>query len=170
MASLIEDLISTLENQRAYYEELLILANNKTDIIIKGDVSSLQDLTRVEQELAGRVLRLDKKREELIKDIALVTNKDAATLTISEIIQMLENQTNEHDQLQKVSLEIKSILDKMVVINNQNKKLLQQSLDYIDFTMNALQSSKSAPTNVSYQSKGNAYGAEQGQRFFDTKQ
>lgn len=170
MASIIEELISVLEAETGCYDQLITMANNKKDVIIQGNVPSLQEITEKEQEVAGRLVRLEKKREESLKDICIVTNKKPAEMTITKIIEILNGQDKEQNQLKTVSSKLTTQLTDLKKINDLNQQLLQQSLDYIDFTMNAIQSSRSNPMGSQYQSKGNTYDAYGKRNFFDAKQ
>lgn len=169
MASLIEDLITSLGEEKKCYEALLDIGREKTKIIVNGEASELVELTNVEQELLSKVIGLDKKRLQIIEDIALVTNKDASELTISYLADLLVNQKEEHGDLVRLREEIREIVEGFKVINDRNKLLLQESLDYIDFTMNAI-SSINAISNANYQSEGNIYDHAESKRFFDAKQ
>lgn len=170
VASLIEDLINVLEETTGCYQSLLVVANNKKDVIIKGDVPSLQTLTDEEQGVAGRLLRLEKKRMELIKDVCLVTNKDPKTMTISTLIDMLAKQKNEQEKLKDVSSRMISIVNEVKLANDMNKSLLNESIDFINYTVNAIHSSAELPQSNSYQKKGNLYDSGSVNTFFDAKQ
>ncbi len=169
MASLIEELIESLHEEKVCYEELLAIGQEKTKIIIEGNAPTLVELTKVEQEFVSRVIGLDKKRMGIIEDIAIVTNKDASELTISHLTELLVNQKEEHAQLVMLKDAIKEVVEKFKTINDRNKILLQESLDYIDFTMNAIQS-VNAIANTNYQSEGNMYNHADSRRLFDAKQ
>lgn len=170
MASLVEELINIIEEETGCYKTFLELANNKKDVIINGDLPSLQELTREEQELAGQLLRLEKKREENLKDICIVTNKKQEEMTVTILINMLENQQVEKNKLKNVSNELSKVINKVKDVNDLNKKLIEQSLDFIDFTMNAIQSSRANVVGNSYQQKGSLNSNYQGKNFFDAKQ
>jgi flagellar biosynthesis/type III secretory pathway chaperone len=170
VASLIEDLISILEETTGCYQQILAMANNKKDVIIKGDVPSLQTLTETEQSVAGRLLRLEKKRIEIIADGCLVTNKDPKTMTISSLIDLLSGQKKEQEALRKISDDMINIVNLVKKANDLNKSLLTESINFINFTMNALQSSVEKPMGNSYQKKGNLYDSNRGTNFFDAKQ
>ncbi|MCT4543236.1 MAG: flagellar protein FlgN [Vallitalea sp.] len=168
MASLIDELITTLEQEKEWYIKLTNISQEKTDVIIKGDITALNELLINEQEMVSIVIGLEKTRETIIKDIAIVTNLNDDELTISKLANLLSNQKKENDKLIALRNDIKDAVGNLKVINDRNKILIKESLDYIDFTMNAIQSSSSLP-NSNYQSKGNIYEAE-GKSFFDAKQ
>ena len=170
MASLIEELINVLEDTTGCYESLLTVANNKKEVIIKGNVPSLQTLTDEEQGVAGRLLRLEKKRQEIIDDVCLVTNKDSKTMTITSLIEMLKGQDIEQARLRSVSHKMIEIVEEVKKVNDINRILIKESLDYVSFTMNALQSATTMPQGNAYQKKGNLYDSGSGKNFFDAKQ
>ena len=65
MAGLINELIDVLTEEISCYEELLKISKGKTDIIVEGDVVSLQNLTSHEQEIVGKTIKLEKKEKRL---------------------------------------------------------------------------------------------------------
>ncbi len=170
MAGLMDELINELDEERKIYTILLDIADQKTQIIINGDVPSLQQLTQNEQELAGRLYRLNQKRQELIKDIALVTNIDEKDLTVTKLTGLLSKEKSIHSKLTDITLQMQSIVNKFKKKNEQNKQLIQQSLDYIDFTFNALQSTYSMPDTNHYEHEGTVTQGVQKKSFFDAKQ
>lgn len=170
MASLVRDLIEILEEETGCYKLLLTMADNKKDVIINGDMPSLQALTKDEQEMAGLLLRLEKNRAKLIEDIALVTNQSNEAMTVHKLIELLEGQ-EEQIELKEVSQALIDVVLPLQAANRQNDELLKQSLEFVDFTMNAIQSSRQPVVTNNYQSKGQAYGSfASGQSLFDSKQ
>lgn len=170
MASLIQELIVIIEEETGCYKTFLEMANNKKDVIINGDLPSLQEMTKKEQDMAGQLLRLEKKRIKNLEDICLVTNRKPEEMTISNLIKMLENQEEERNRLEKASEELKNVLEEVKEINEINKNLIEQSVEYINFTMNAIQSARTKVGDNSYENKGNPNSTYQGKNFFDTKQ
>ena len=59
MASLIENLISVLEQENSEYEVLLELSRKKTPVIVKGDIERLQEITDEEQNIIDRIHALE---------------------------------------------------------------------------------------------------------------
>ena len=159
MASLIDNLITTLNTENDEYAALLDLSMEKTGIIVKR-----------EQEVIERITVLEKKREECTKDIATVLNKDYRRLTLPLLIEYLKGQEREVRLLSEVHGRLKSTMSQMVQINEQNKVLLQESLDMVEFEMNILRGMKQAPSTANYSGSeyaDNNYGA---MGSFDAKQ
>lgn len=171
MASLIDELISTLRQEKELYESLLPIMAQKTQIIVKNDLDSLQNITGQEQLAVDRVNALEKKREEVISNIGTVISRDPATLTIRALIELLGNQPKEQSELALIHDELKKIVQRVVEINNHNKVLIEQSLEMIEFNMNFIQSTRMSPGNSNY-TKGAASASTPigGAGMFDAKQ
>ena len=103
MASLIEVLINTLESENSEYEILLKLSKEKTPIIIEGNIDRLREIVAMEQVHTDKIVALEKKRTEAVKDIATVLNKDVNTLTVKTIIGLLKGQDEAQNKLDRKS-------------------------------------------------------------------
>ena len=88
MASLIDELIDVLDKEEKEYQDLILLSREKTPVIVKGDLDKLQKITEAEQFVVGKVNKLEKKRAEVVKDIAIVLGRDEDTLKVKEIADM----------------------------------------------------------------------------------
>lgn len=158
MASLIENLINTLEEENSHYEILLKLSKEKSGVIIKNDIQTLREMVAKEQEHTDRLVALESKREEVVTDIATVLNKDVNTLTVKKIIELLQGQEEVQKKLSVVHDRLKRTLNDMVVVNELNKELLAESLEMVEFNINYLNGLKQMPETANYTNK--AYGAE----------
>ena len=172
MASLMEEFMDVLSKEDSEYQILLELSKKKTPIVIKGDIQELQKITDEEQVVVDRVSRLDKKREEILNDIANVINKDVETLKIPVLAEMLKGRPEEVKKLTAVHDALKETLTELVRINNQNRELIQQSPEMVEFDLNLVQAMRQAPGTGDYNkgayNAGNLMGPETSG--FDAKQ
>lgn len=150
MASLIEELIHTLESENSEYEKLLKLSKDKTPIIIEGNTEKLREIVAHEQEHTDKIATLEKKRTEVVSDIATVLNKDVNTLTVKHIISLLKGQDKEQNMLAEVHDKLKLTLNDMVVINEINKQLIEESLELVEFNINYLNGLGQMPEMANY--------------------
>ncbi len=150
MASLIENLISILEQETAEYEMLLELSQKKTPVIVAGDLTQLEKITDEEQLVASRITRLDSERMEVVKDIANVTNKDVESLKLANLIEMLASRPQESKKLAELHDRLKIVVDNLRRVNEQNGELIAHSLEMVEFDMNLLQAMKAAPETANY--------------------
>ena len=172
MASLMEDLLDTLEKENAEYEKLLALSLKKTPVIVSADLEQLQQITDEEQEIVSSINRLDKVRNDCMKQIAGVINKDVNELTLGMVVDIFKKRPAEHKKLADVYDRLKSTVHQMKQINEQNRELIQSSLEMVQFDLNVLQAVKAAPETANYTknaySSGDIIGTGAGS--FDAKQ
>ena len=172
MASLMEDLIEVLGQESGLYEELLKLSGSKTPVIVAGDLDRLTAITDDEQRVVERIAVLDKKRQQSMRDIADVLNKDVRTLTITDLIALLGKRPAEARALAAGRDRLKEVAGRVRLVNEQNKQLLLSSLEMVEFEMNILQASRKAPETANYTrlagAAGDTIGISAGR--FDAKQ
>ena len=170
MASLIETLIDVLEQENTEYEELLNLSKDKTSAIVRGDVDKLQAMLGEEQRCIDAINKTEARRVENVKDICNVLNISDKGIKIEDIINILSKQPKEQGRLREVHQKLKLTLDQLMKINDNNKVLLKESMDMIEFELNLAKNSVVAPQTGNY-SKG-AYEQTQvsGGGSFDAKQ
>lgn len=150
MASLMENLIAVLEQESSEYEGLLELSQKKKPVIVSGDLEQLQKITDDEQELVGRISHLEKKRTEVTADIANVLNRDVNTLKLTNLIDMLAARPVEQGKLAEAHDRLQAAVRGLQRINEQNRELLANTLEMVEFEMNLLQSMKTAPETANY--------------------
>ena len=167
-----EDLISILEQEDSLYEDLLKLSMSKTPVLISGDLEALSRITEDEQEIVNKVNALDKKREEGMKDIANVLGKDVKTLKLTDLIDVLRSRPAEQNRLAAIYDKLSDIIGQMKRTNEQNKELIESSLEMVQFDMNVLQAYKAAPETANYSRNALNSGAYMGNMKggFDAKQ
>ena len=78
MASLIEELVDVLEKEADFYQQLILMSNEKTQVIVRNDVMALQKLTEKEQLIIEQVSALERKRVEIMDNIKIVINRKSA--------------------------------------------------------------------------------------------
>lgn len=172
MASLMENLIQVLGNLCNEYEDLLGLSRNKTPVIIAGNLEELSKITDEEQIVVSRINQLDHKRQEVIHDIANVVNRDVEDLKLTNIIQMLEPRPVERQSLSEVYDRLKLVVGQVQQVNSQNRELLVNALEMVEFDINMLQAMKAAPATANYNKGASNAGSVIGvdRNGFDAKQ
>lgn len=167
-----ENLLEVLEKETFEYQLLMELSQKKTPIIIEGDLPQLAAITDEEQSVVSRISTLEKKREEVVSDIADVINKDVKILKIVDIIHALGKKPQEQQKLAKVHDELKTVVKQMVTLNEHNRSLIANSLEIVEFELNLVQAMTTAPQTADYNkgaySTGNIMGGQRG--VFDAKQ
>lgn len=172
MASLMENLMDILEQENREYKVLLDLSMKKTSIIVSNDIAALSAITEEEQKQVDRINALDKQRAVAMQDIANVMNMDVETLKLGKLIEMLAGRPAEQRRLTEVKDALHVTTQNMARINAQNKELLENALELVEFDLNIVRGLKAAPETAEYNrgalSAGNLMGVPSGR--FDAKQ
>lgn len=167
-----ENLIEVLEQQSVTYAGLLELSKQKTPFIVEGDLENINRITDEEQVWLSKLASLEKKRIEVMKDIACVLNKDVATLKITNLVEMLSARPQEAALLAAARDSLAKLVRELQLVNERNKELIDHSLRLVEFDLTLLQSMKAAPTTANYDrgayNTGSMMGV--GTSSFDAKQ
>lgn len=150
MASLIENLITELNEEYAVYEELLGVSMEKTGIIVKNDLDKLKAVTDREQLLVDTVTGLENTRRGIMANIASVLNKRAEDIKISDVVSFLEGQPEFHDPLADINDRLNRLAKKLKEVNTHNQNLIMDSLSMIEYNINLLQNLNRSPETAEY--------------------
>ncbi|MGN0154384.1 MAG: flagellar protein FlgN [Lachnospiraceae bacterium] len=171
MASLIENLISTLEKESSLYEKLTKESMDKTPVIVANDLTRLSEANAREQRIVDDITAVSHKRNQALEEIATVLGKDAKTITVSEVIDLMEKQPEFQHPL--IALKDKMIKQVEVLkqVNLHNQELLKEAMEMTEYSINLIQSMNQAPETANY-SKGAYSGTTLGgsSSSFDAKQ
>lgn len=167
-----ENLITILGSLSDEYDNLLGLSTKKTPVIIAGNAEELSKITDEEQIVVSRINQLDRKRQEVVRDIANVVNRDVEDLKLDSIIQMLEPRPSEQQKLAEVYDRLKDAVRKEKRVNEQNRELITSMLEMIEFDINMYQAMKTAPETANYNKGAHSAGSVIGvdRSGFDAKQ
>ena len=169
MASLIEELIMVLGDEEKVYAEIIPVAEEKTRVIVNNDLQSLNSITEEEQALIGRISKLEKKRQEVIRNIGIVMNKKESELNFITIIDLLKGQEKEQEELRKLHDRLKRTIYALKLINERNQMLIKQSIEMIDFDINLMQSLRTSPGVGQYNTSSEVEIQGMNKGMFDAK-
>lgn len=159
MASLIDDLTTVLQQEKEIYDRLIPISERKTEILIRGDLKQLQEVTEQEQSLLDEATAFAAHREEVIRNMGMVLNRDPSELDLTGLIALLAKQPEEKKRLANLHDDLRRTMQRLVDINEQNKNLIENSLEMIEFNMNFIQSTRMSPGNNNYDRNASAAGS-----------
>lgn len=171
MASLVEELKAVLTEECSIYEQLIPIEREKTKIIVKNELEALSRITEVETEWVQKITDLERKRQEILQNIGIVMNQRNKQLKMKDVIELLGKQPEEQKELSILHDRLRTIIPQLVAANNQNKSLIKQSLEMVEFNMNFIQSTRMSPGNNNYTKGATSMGTYDSQTWmFDAKQ
>lgn len=152
MASLIEELVSTLDREDRLYTDLIPIQEKKLRAIVTNDLETIGKLAEEEQTLVDEVGILEAKRMRITDDIATVLGKPQGTMKLEQIVQTLKNQPDEQKKLQELHDRLRRTIARLQELNVQNKDLLNQVLEMVEFNMNVIRSTRMSSGSSNYSS------------------
>ncbi|MCR4567775.1 MAG: flagellar protein FlgN [Pseudobutyrivibrio sp.] len=170
MASLMDELLLTMDGETEQYEKLINLNGEKKDSIIHKKLDVLEAITVQEQAIADALLELEKKRQDLLRSIAAVMGHDGEPITVSWMIDNMAGQPVERQQLIEAKDKLKEAAANVQVLNFQNQNLLRQAIEMVEFDITLLKSAKQAPQTSNYGKDAETTGNLLGKSGFDAKQ
>ena len=69
---------------------------------------------------------------------------------MSQIVRLLEKKQAEHDALEQSYLSLKKTVNQLTQVNDNNRLLLKESMDMIDFEINLAKNASMAPQTANY--------------------
>lgn len=152
MASLIEELVSTLDREDQLYTDLIPIQEKKLRAIVANDLDTIGKLADEEQTLVDEVGILEAKRMRITNDIATVLGKPQGTMKLEQIVQTLKNQPDEQKKLRELHDRLRRTIARLQELNVQNKELLDQVLEMVEFNMNVIRSTRMSSGSSNYSS------------------
>ena len=164
MASLVEELVTVLEEEEKIYQTLISYGEKKTDMLIRADVPELEKLTCLEQLASDDLVTHSNQQVQLLKDIANVLGRTEEKMTVTRLITLLESQPDVQKKLTEARDRLLAAADRMNHLNDQNVALIKQ-LNEFDLTL--FKSLRQAPETANYDKTACNTGSLLGSSGFD---
>lgn len=164
MSKSVEQLITALKKEYDIYRDYVDIAKKKKDLIIKGNIKELDHVTGLEQDMILNMGKIDKIRAAIIGNL-LNELQVKEIANISELVPYLE----EEDRVKVLSLKdkLEKVLQEIQELNDLNGRLIQQSLEYIDFNLNLMTSANTQGTT--YGNRADEKNVKTKPNLFDVK-
>jgi len=160
----VRQLVNILNQENDVYETLYKISNNKKEMIIGGKVNELENIVKIEQSLVMKISKLEDEREKIVEKLCELSGQKPEDVTISWLRTWLGE--GESAQLKVCQDKIVDSINALKDNNELNSKLIKNSLEYIDFSINMMTSIDTVSNN--YGSSGNS-GDSKKRNLFDVK-
>ncbi|MDI9567671.1 MAG: flagellar export chaperone FlgN [Bacillota bacterium] len=128
--------IENFAHQVQCYRDLLQLARRKKDILVAGKVQELDKLLGVEQALLLRARQLEEERLSLLEGVGAELNMEPGELTREHLFS--RQSAGEREEFARLEEDLREILAQLQEENQLNQQLIQQALDFIEFSRGLL--------------------------------
>ena len=170
MAGMMDDLVKVLVEEKALYEKLADLSEEMKQAIIISDVPVVEQKTAEQQDVTTDLQNLDRKRADIMRNVAVVLNKKPQDIKVSNLIEDLSGQPELKAQMSKAREELIAAMDRLKRVNSQNQALLTQAMELMEFDLNLYRSMKQAPETANYNRSAYSTGDILGHGGFDATQ
>lgn len=150
MASIIENLITELNDEYTLYEQLLQVSMEKTSAIVSNDLDRLGETTQKEQVLADALASVEHRRRETMGNVANILGRRPDDVTVMDVVIFLEGQPEFHDPLLAINEKLAKLAKKVREVNGHNKVLIEEALEMIEYNINLMQNLNRAPETAEY--------------------
>lgn len=145
----IANIVVTLEKLEKMHKSLLELAHAKTEYIKQGDMEKLDQLIKNEQAHVAAINTIEHQRQAMVTDylrakgIALTD-----TPSVADVITAAEN-SESTQSLVNVRERLVALLNELKMQNELNQKLVMNSLQFINITLDAMRPQQTKQYNYS---------------------
>lgn len=131
----IQPLITIIEKLLEAHETLLELSNEKIKIIVTNDIDRLNLIVNKESKLVRHIGELDQQRfQEISKYLISRGYNPNPQITVSDLIRLIFKAEEKQALLNAHNL-LMAQLENLRQVNKSNKQLIQQSLSFIDYSI-----------------------------------
>lgn len=153
----VEQLMIALTKEHEMYQEVLEIARKKRNVIVEGKIKELDGITGKEQAMILSIGKLENIRESILKNIVKELNVDNIQ-NISGLAKYLDEETK--NEILAIRDKLAETLKMVKEENDLNSKLIEQSLEYIEFNKNIL---------TTLENRGSTYGSDADEKDVNVK-
>lgn len=135
---LIENLIKALKYEHKTYADILKIAEQKTDSLIRSDMAALSVITGQENKMADQTFKLNQVREQIVSKICEDLGQDYKNFNIDKLKDKVKDVHKK--QLADIQAKLVEVVDKLKARNNINQRLIENAIKYINFNIELIAS------------------------------
>lgn len=145
----VKNIISTLEKLERMHKSLFELANKKTDLIKVNDMEQMDEILKMEQAHVAAIETLEQQRQAMVTDY--LRAKGIAYTDIPTVAQVIDATDGpEKQDLQEVRERLVALLTDLKKQNDLNQKLVFQSLQFVNLTLDMLRPQRHQTNTFNY--------------------
>lgn len=163
-------LINTMKELVTIHEQLLEVTSRKKDVLIEGNIDALSKLIQEESKLVRSLGKLEEERMFQVKQFLDSKGLEAEGISLAQLLHLIPT-TEDREALQKEAEKLQQTVEEIRKLNELNAKLIQDSLAYVNQTIELVTDTNS--DQINYQSPikgpGKTPTSTGGRSFFDTR-
>jgi flagellar biosynthesis/type III secretory pathway chaperone len=134
----IQGLTQTMDQLIRIHQALVELAEQKTSILVMNKVDKLNQIVNKETSLMKQITELDLQRIEDISGFLIEKGyKPNPNITVGDLVKLVVK-VEDKQLLTDTQRQLLSTIDKLRELNHLNQKLIEQSLMFIEYSMDLI--------------------------------
>lgn len=163
----VQQLIESLVDLDLVHQKMIESAENKRQAIVKNDVNALITIMNQESRLLKQVEQLEETRQEACYQFLLERGvKSRLNLSVSELVRLVFD-PDEKTRLLQIQKQLSETLQILKERNDLNQQLAEQSLSFIDFSLDLLSAAPAQEATYQHPAARSLNGRRPG--MFDTR-
>lgn len=146
------------------HQALVVIANEKTDVIKNSDMDALSKILIKERKQAQAISQLEDKRQLAVKAFFQTQQVVDREQTVQHLLEVIKNE-EEKKQLEEVISELIEEIISLKQIEQLNQELIEQSMAFVQLSLDMLQPSVK---NMNYKATNKQHQIQQ-TSVFDSK-
>jgi flagellar biosynthesis/type III secretory pathway chaperone len=131
----VQGLLQTMLKLVQVHITLLDLAEQKTNILVNNKVDKLNQIVNKETQLMKQITELDHQRINDISEFLIEKGyKPNPNITVGDLVKLVVK-VEDKQAISDAQKHLLSIIDKLRQLNQLNQKLIEQSLAFIEYSM-----------------------------------
>lgn len=134
------DLCEALETLLLQHEQLIALAEQKKEALIKNNIDVLNEMVNKESRLIKLIVETEGRRQQAVLGFLKERGLSATpSTTVLSLIRMITNAEDKR-KLTDLTERLAQTLERVKILNEANTRLTQQAIEINDFSLNLLAS------------------------------
>lgn len=131
----LQEVITAMEELSAIHDELIMLSEQKANVIIENNIPALQQLLVSERKLVQKLEQSEKRRTDATERFA--AERDLSDVTVTVILDNLDSE-DEKQALEAAAVNLAEKLADLKYKEQASKALVEQSMQFVQYSLNLL--------------------------------
>lgn len=163
-----QELIKAMDVLADLHGELLTVSSAKREVLVRNEVDQLNQIVSREGKLIRLIGEADQQRIKAMSDYLLRRGYHYdSRITVSNLIKLVFK-SEEKQQLLQAHQRLVAILAELKKVNELNNQLIQQSLSFIDYTLDLFTGASTEEATYTNPMKNRSNGSK-GLGYFDAR-
>lgn len=133
----IAPLLNKLQDLLKAHETLLLISDEKTDVLIEGNMEAFQKILLSEKKAVKELSRAENERQKVSTQYASDYKLTEEEVTVTSLIERLTD-SDEHKHLEDITTKLVNCITELKRKEEMNRVLIQQSMQFVQFSLDVM--------------------------------